>query len=83
MAPVARGHTAEVSSVDSPCSWSPTGEHMYQLADLDLGRGRRTVVDKCRHCGDLALQPIQTARPSALNGWWRPGHRDDGSAARR
>jgi hypothetical protein len=38
--------------------------------DLDLGRGRRAVVDKCRHCGDLAFQPIQAKQPEALRGRW-------------
>lgn len=80
MAPFARGRTAAVSYVDSLCFWSPTGEHVYQLADLDLGRGRRAVVDKCRHCGDLAFQPIQTARPNRRNDRWRLSHPDTGRA---
>lgn len=55
--------------------------HLYQLADLDLGRGRHTVVDQCRDCGDLAFPPIQTARPHGRKEWWRPSHRDKRSAA--
>ena len=47
-----------MSYPDSVCFWSPTGEHPFQLERLDLGRGRSTVVDKCRHCGELAFQPI-------------------------
>jgi hypothetical protein len=30
----------------------------------------RAVVDKCRHCGDLAFQPIQAKQPEALRGRW-------------
>lgn len=37
MAPVPRRRTGQVSYSDSLCSWSPTGEHVYQLADLTLG----------------------------------------------
>ena len=81
MAPVPRGRTSAVSYTDSLCFWSPTGEHLYQLADLDLGRGRHTVVDQCRDCGDLAFPPIQTARPHGWKEWWRPSHRDKRSAA--
>lgn len=83
MAPRARGRTDQVSYADSLCFWSPTGEHVYQLADLDLGRGRRTVVDKCRHCGDLAFQPIQNARPNGWKEWWHPRQRDNGRTADR
>ena len=63
MAPVPRGRTPAVSYADSLCFWSPTGEHLYQLADLDLGRGRHTVVDQCRDCGDPGVS-ADTDRPS-------------------
>jgi hypothetical protein len=56
-----------VSFSDSLCFSSPTGEHVYQLADLSLGQGRRTIVDKCRHCGDLASQPMHNGRPNGRN----------------
>lgn len=82
MAPVSRGRTAEVSYVDSLCFWSPTGEHVYQLADLEVGRGRRTVVDKCRHCGDLAFESVRAeqATPSRLRRLTSRAQRHQGSA---
>jgi hypothetical protein len=64
-----------VSFSDSLCFSSLTGEHVYQLADLSLGQGRRTIVDKCRHCGDLASQPMHNGRPNGRNLWWRRNHR--------
>jgi hypothetical protein len=86
VAPVPRGHADQVSYVDSLCFWSPTGEHVYQLADLDLGRGRHTVVDKCRHCGDLAFQAIRADQPEHPEPprLWRFARRhDQGGAVRR
>lgn len=76
VAPFPERRSTQLSYADSLCFWSPTDEHVYQLADLDLGRGRREVVDKCRHCGDLA-QPIQTAGRNGRNEWWRPSQRDN------
>ena len=54
-----------MSYADSVCFWSPTGDHLLQLERLDLGRGRSTLVDKCRHCGALAFQPIALDAPRA------------------
>ena len=78
MASVSRGRATAVSYVDSLCLWSPTGEHVYQLAYLDQGMDRRTLVDKCRHCGDLAFHPRVTARADAPRSRWRLTRCDSG-----
>lgn len=75
MAPFPGRRTGQVSYSNSLCLWSPTGEHVYQLADLTLGQGGRAIVDECRHCGDLTFQPMQNARPNGRNVWWRRSHR--------
>ena len=83
MARFSRGRADQVSYADSLCFWSPTGEHVYQLTDLDLGRGRRTVVDRCRHCGDLAFQAIRAEQPDQPEpSWmWRFARQEDQDSA--
>lgn len=43
---------------DAPrlCTWSPDGDHLYQLEEMHVSRQKQPlVVDKCRYCGTLAF----------------------------
>ena len=54
------------------CLWSPTGDHLFQLVEVDNGgRSTRTVADRCRYCGSFAF-PAQRGRDPHHDSSGRP-----------
>jgi hypothetical protein len=54
------------------CLWSPTGEHMFQLVQLDGGgRQGNVLADRCSYCGNLAF-PLPGRQREPEDGWGRP-----------
>ena len=54
------------------CLWSPTGDHLFQLVEVQSGGlSTRTVADRCRYCGSFAF-PTQRGRDQSHDELGRP-----------
>jgi hypothetical protein len=55
------------------CWWSPTGDHLFQLVELDADdRPGYVLADRCSYCGGLAFA-VPGQRSGADDGLGRPG----------
>jgi hypothetical protein len=60
------------------CPWSPTGDHLFQLVQVEADDRRgKVLADRCSYCGDLAFSiPGQREEPTNSVGRFVRGHRN-------